>query len=166
MALEAASARAAASAASGPTDLSRILGLLKGLTDDMLENRIREILGRIAKPLIKADVEKELRDENARSQDEAAPPVSDDPAPPPAPTFVVNRASGVVHKAVGPRSGSMVRWATVCGWRFASSANADLLTTLEESKQVDFCEKCLPSLREDSLTNFPATVRRQCGELD
>ena len=84
----------------------------------------------------------------------------------PAGSFIRNRASGVIHKLTLQGDGLAADWTTTCGWRFASSLNAEVCCDVTGLPHKLLCEKCLPDLRAAKKEAFEDFAREQARGHD
>ena len=57
-------------------------------------------------------------------------------------------------------------WSTACGWRFASSSNAEVCRDVADLPHKLLCERCLPELRAAKKAAFEDFAREQARGHD
>ena len=170
-----------AATASITRDLNLLVDTVRGLDDISLESRVEAAVGRSLETTLLKLLRPVLVDElNRRNLMLEAPPVvikaiadsratcstsssSTSPVPPPLPFdgYVRNKASGVIHRLLPQDKVDVSSWAVVCGWRFASSSNAVVVTITDAESHKLICEKCMDEVRSAKKADLTTRARGQ-----
>ena len=77
-----------------------------------------------------------------------------------------NRESGIIHRLLPQAKESLRQWKVACGWHFATSANARMISITAAYSHKLICEKCLAEIRGSKKAAVATRALGQEGGAD